>query len=68
MNARARNTSTDNGNNDPRAVAFGILRAVLIQKLTLSDAMAADLAFQLLKPDDRAFASFLVRTTIRRLG
>lgn len=53
---------------DSRIAAFEILRSVLIRKRSLDDALADSEAFSLLSPEDRAYAGFLARTTIRRLG
>ncbi len=51
-----------------RAVALGLLAAVLDRRRPLDDALAADTDLKVLEPRDRAFARLLVATTLRRLG
>jgi 16S rRNA (cytosine967-C5)-methyltransferase len=51
-----------------RAVALGLLGAVLDRRRALDDALAADRDLRSLEARDRAFARLLVATTLRRLG
>ncbi|MBI3517133.1 MAG: methyltransferase domain-containing protein [Proteobacteria bacterium] len=51
-----------------RAVALGLLAAVLDRRQPLDDALAADRDLTSLEPRDRAFARLLVATALRRLG
>ncbi|MBO6518936.1 MAG: methyltransferase domain-containing protein [Rhodospirillales bacterium] len=52
----------------PRLAAFEILQDVLRRKRALDDALGAGRAYGALDPAGKAFAAFLVRTVLRRLG
>lgn len=51
-----------------RLAAFEILQDVLKRKKALDDAMGSARAYGVLKGSDRAFAAYLARTALRRLG
>lgn len=51
-----------------RRAAFEVLRNVLHKKRALDDAFANTQHYMALTGPDRGFASFIVRTTLRRLG
>lgn len=52
----------------PRLAAFEILGDVLRRRKPLDDALGAGRAYAALDPAGKAFAAFLVRTVLRRLG
>lgn len=51
-----------------RRAAFEVLRSVIFKKRALDDAFANVPQYMALTGADRGFASFIVRTTLRRLG
>lgn len=52
----------------PRLAAFEVMSDVLKRGRPLDDALSASRAYGALDPAGRAFAAFLVRTALRRLG
>lgn len=60
----------DHGTNPlaARIAAFDVLRAVLHKNRALDDALAGAPAFSGLGPTERAYAGFVVRTALRRIG
>lgn len=52
----------------PRLATFEIVQDVLRRKRPLDDALGAGRAYAALDPAGKAFAGFLVRTVLRRLG
>lgn len=67
----ARESSPNNQSTDPlaaRIAAFDVLRAVLHKNRSLDDALAGAPAFSGLGPTERAYAGFIVRTALRRIG